>query len=99
MKKRENIVFSNEDSEFALTIMYPMSGEYEGRLFVLYEDAYGDADLKIMTPEAIAKNYDVSLEEINVFILTVEEQIVDIDEDSHLRPIVKDMPDDYQLDN
>ena len=66
--KRENIILTQEEGEFALTIMYPMSGEYEGRLFVLYEDAFGDADLKIMTPKAIAKNYDVSLDEINVFI-------------------------------
>lgn len=97
--KRDNIVLTNEEAEFALTIMYPMSGEYEGRLFVLYEDAFGDADLKIMTPKAVAKNYDVSLDEINVFIETVESQKVDIDEESHLRPIVKDMPDDYEMDN
>lgn len=97
--KRENIVLTEEEGEFALTIMYPMSGEYQDRLFVLYEDAFGEADLKIMTPKAIVKNYNVSLDEINVFIETVEKQKVDIDEDSHLRPIVKDMPDDYQLDN
>ena len=69
--ERKNIILTNEEGDFALTIMNPMSGEYEGRLFVLYEDALGDADLKIMTPKAIAKNYDVSLEEINVFIETV----------------------------
>lgn len=79
--KRENIVLTNEEGEFALTIMYPMSGEYEGRLFVLYEDALADADLKIMTPKAIAKNYDVSLDEINIFIGEVEKQKVDIDEE------------------
>ena len=98
--KRKNIILSNEENEFALTIMYPMSGEYEGRLFVLYEDAFGEADLKIMTPKAIAKNYNVSLDEINVFIDEIKKdnnkEYVD---DSHLRPIVKDMPDDYQLDN
>ena len=70
--ERKNIILSNEDSEFALTIMYPMSGEYSGKLFVIYEDALGDVDLKIMIPEAIAKNYDVSLEEINVFIESVK---------------------------
>lgn len=68
--ERKNIVLGQEDSEFALTIMIPMSGEHDGRLFVLYEDAFGDADLKIMTPKAIAKNYNVDLEEINVFIET-----------------------------
>jgi hypothetical protein len=79
--KRANIVLSNEEAEFALTIMYPMSGEYEGRLFVLYEDALGDADFKIMTPNAIVKNYNVSLEELNVFIEEVEKQKVDINEE------------------
>ncbi len=79
--KRENIILTNEEGEFALTIMYPMSGEYEGRLFIIYEDSLGDVDLKIMTPKAIAKNYNVSLEEINVFIETVEKQKIDIDEE------------------
>lgn len=68
---RENIILSSEEGDFALTIMYPMSGEYEGRLFVLYEDSLGDADLKIMTPKAIVKNYNVDLQEINVFIESV----------------------------
>ncbi len=78
--KRENIILTNEEGEFALTIMYPMSGEYEGKLFVLYEDSLADADLKIMTPKAIAKNYGVNLEEINVFIDEVKKQKVEIDE-------------------
>jgi len=78
--KRENIVLTNEEGEFALTIMYPMSGEYEGRIFVLYEDAWGDADLKIMTPKAVAKNYNVSLEEINVFIETVKKEKTNVNE-------------------
>lgn len=75
--KRENIVLTEEEGEFALTILYPMSGEYEGRLFVIYEDALGEADFKIMTPKAIAKNYNVSLEEINVFISTISDRFFD----------------------
>ncbi len=78
--ERKNIILSDIDNEFALTIMYPMSGEYEGKLFVIYEDSLGDVDLKIMTPKAIAKNYDVSLEEIKVFIDEVEKQKLEIDE-------------------
>lgn len=67
--ERKNIILTQEEGDFALTIMYPMSGEYSGRLFVLYEDSSGDADFRIMKPEAIAKNYNVSLDEINVFII------------------------------
>lgn len=70
--ERKNIILTNEDGDFALTVMNPMSGEYEGRLFVLYEDALGEADFKIMTPKAIAKNYNVDLEQINVFIEIVK---------------------------
>jgi len=96
---RENIILTQEEGEFALTIMYPMSGEYEGRLFVLYEDSLGDADLKIMTPKAIAKNYNVSLGEIELFIVEATKPNEEVDEDSNLRPIVKDTPDNYQIDN
>lgn len=68
--KRKNIILipNEEDSEFALTIMYPMSNMFDGKIFALIEDSFGDVDLKIMTPEAVAKNFDVSLEEINKFI-------------------------------
>lgn len=69
---RENIILTEEDGEFALTIMYPMSGEHSGRLFVLYEDSLGDVDFKIMTPDAIIKNYGVSSEEIKEFVETQE---------------------------
>lgn len=70
--ERKNIVLGNEEDEFALTIMNPMSGAHDGKLFVIFEDSFGDADLKIMTPKAIAKNYNVDLEEITVFMETAK---------------------------
>ena len=98
--ERKNIILTQEEGDFALTIMYPMSGEYSGKLFLIYEDAFGEADFKIMTPEAIAKNYNVSLEEINVFITEATKPNEENEEvKTDLRPIVKDIPDDYQLDN
>jgi len=75
--ERKNIVLGNEDGEFALTIMNPMSGAHDGKVFVIYEDAFGEADLKIMTPKAVSNNYDVDLEEINVFMETAK---LDIEE-------------------
>ena len=80
--ERKNIVLGHEEGEFAITLMIPMSGEHDGRVFVIYEDAFGDAELKIMTPEAVAKNYDVDLDEINKFITEAtklnEEETLDL---------------------
>lgn len=70
---RDTLVLIVEE-EFALTLMYPMSGEHDCKLIVLYEDAHGEVDMKIMTPKAIANNYSVSIDEINTFIEEVKDK-------------------------
>lgn len=64
---RKNIVLTNEYDNCALTLMYPMSSEHEGKLFVIYEDALGDVQFKIMKLNAICLNYDVDETKVNSF--------------------------------
>lgn len=66
--KRENIILCSEDGDYCITLLYPSSSSYGDKLIVIYEDAYGDVDLKIMKSDVIAKNYNVSIDEINTFI-------------------------------
>lgn len=68
MMNRANLFLSGEDDAYTLTLMKPASSEYNGKLIVIYEDAFGDVNLNIMTPQAIFKNYGVDIELINNFI-------------------------------
>ena len=53
------------DDDTAMTLVKPFSGEYRGQLFVIHEDAYGEA-VGIMTPiDDIRKNFSGSDEEFD----------------------------------
>lgn len=65
---RANLFLLGEDDAYTLTLMKPASSEYNEKLIVIYEDAFGDVNLNIMTPQAIFKNYGVDIELINNFI-------------------------------
>jgi hypothetical protein len=45
MTTRKAIVVSEDDS--AMTLLKPFSGQYKNRLFVIHEDAYGEARMTI----------------------------------------------------
>lgn len=68
MMNRANLFLLGEDDAYTLTLMKPASSEYNEKLIVIYEDAFGDVNLNIMTPQAIFKNYGVDIELINNFI-------------------------------
>ena len=58
---RKAITIFDEDT--AMTLVRPFSDEYRGQLFVIHEDAYGEA-VGIMTPiEQIRKNFSGTTEE------------------------------------
>lgn len=42
---RKAVVVSEDDS--AMTLLKPFSGQYQNHLFVIYEDAYGEARMII----------------------------------------------------
>ena len=75
MNKRDNILVASNEEQYALTIFYPSSYYYEGKLIVVYEDAGGDVDIKIMTPRGIVKNYPIIEEsQLLEFIKEKEEE-------------------------
>ena len=50
--------------EHSLTFLPPLS-DYQGYLFVIYEDAYGDAVSGMLNKEMINNFYDLDLKIIN----------------------------------
>jgi hypothetical protein len=63
MTTRKAITIFDEDT--AITLVKPFSGNYDGQLFVIHEDAYGEA-VGIMTPiEQIRKNFGGTTEEFD----------------------------------
>lgn len=65
---RKALMFTLEHEECALTIMKPLSGKFPTQVIAIYEDAYGEVDMRIMTPQAISSNYGIDLQEIELFI-------------------------------
>ena len=68
---RENLIYFVEEDESMITIMKPMSGMFSGRLLVIFEDAFGEVDTKIMTIQGIMKNYlpnSVTKNELELFL-------------------------------
>jgi hypothetical protein len=63
MKARKAIVIYDDDS--AMTLLKPISEEYNNQLLVIYEDAYGEAVLEIKSIEDIKKNFINTDEEFN----------------------------------
>jgi hypothetical protein len=58
---RKAVVVSEDDS--AITLLKPFSGQYENHLFVIYEDAYGEARMIIERIDDLKIKLNVSDEE------------------------------------
>lgn len=58
---RKAVVVSEDDS--AMTLLKPFSGQYENHLFVIYEDAYGEARMIIERIDDLKIKLNVSDEE------------------------------------
>lgn len=65
---RKALMFTLEHEDSVITIMKPMSGEFTKQVIVVYEDAYGEVDMRLMTPQGVSSNYGVDLQEIELFI-------------------------------
>ena len=74
-KSRKNVILSNEDGDYLLTLMKPSSTEHKNKIIVLYEDAYGDVSTNVMTTKAIMNNYGVTQEELNYVLDQIEYEI------------------------
>lgn len=61
------VVKTKYDEDNAVTILKPLSSEHEGKLIVVFEDAYGDLNMNLMTEDAVKLNYYVTDEEIEDF--------------------------------
>jgi len=57
MNKRNAITIFDEDS--ALTVLKPFSAEYKNMLFVIQEDAYGEATGILMTIDSLRQRLNV----------------------------------------
>jgi hypothetical protein len=60
---RKAIVISEDDS--AMTLLKPFSGEYRNHLFVVHEDAHGEARMTIERIDDLRRKTGVSDEEFN----------------------------------
>lgn len=58
---RKAIVVSEDD--WAITLLKPYSGQYENQLFVIHEDAYGEAHMTIERIDEIKMKFQISGEE------------------------------------
>jgi DNA-binding transcriptional regulator YiaG len=63
MTSRKAIVISEDDS--AMTLLKPFSGEYRNHLFVVHEDAHGEARMTIERIDDLRRKTGVSDEEFN----------------------------------
>ena len=55
--------FNIHDGEASITILVPYSGYYEGsRYLVIYEDAFGDYSLNMLSKNEISKKYGIKEE-------------------------------------
>lgn len=62
-KTRKAVVVSEDDS--AMTLLKPFSGQYQNHLFVIHEDAYGEARMTIERIDDIRIKLSLSDEEFN----------------------------------
>ena len=60
---RKAIVISEDDS--AITLLKPFSGNYENHLFVVHEDAHGEARMTIERIDDLKKKLNYCDEEFN----------------------------------
>jgi type IV secretory pathway VirD2 relaxase len=67
---RKAIVVSEDDS--AMTLLKPFSGQYQNHLFVIHEDAYGEARMTIEQIDDLRIMSMVSDEEFNEILKDLE---------------------------
>jgi hypothetical protein len=60
---RKAVIIYEEDS--AMTLLKPTSGEFLNQLFVIYENAYGEAFMKIELIEDVRIRLNITNEEFN----------------------------------
>jgi hypothetical protein len=60
---RKAVVISEDDS--AMTLLKPYSGEYKNHLFVVHEDAFGEACMTIERIDDIRQKLSLCDEEFN----------------------------------
>ena len=53
-----------EDDTGAVTILKPLSGEYQDRFIVVYESAFGDLETNVLSEKALINNYGFTKEEM-----------------------------------
>ena len=58
--------------DMALTFMKPLSGEHEGKLLKVYEDAYGDLQSEYMTIHEVIKVYGLIVDNIDKIVSDLE---------------------------
>ena len=63
---RKAIIVSEED--WAMTLLKPFSGEYRNHLFVINEDAYGEARMTIERIDDLRVKLNLSNEEFNLIL-------------------------------
>ena len=63
---RKTIVIYDEDS--AMTLLKPFSGEYDNQLFVIHEDAYGEAVFAIRKISELRQEVSMTEEEFDEII-------------------------------
>lgn len=59
--------------DMAFTFMKPLSGEHNGKLLKVYEDAYGDMKAEYMRIEDIKDRYEISDVDFNTFLTLLGE--------------------------
>lgn len=57
----------DDDSDSAVTILKPLSSEHENKLIVIFEDAYGEFGINLMTEKAVMINHNLTEEELKEF--------------------------------
>lgn len=64
--KRTGYCFSIEDGDASITTLKPLSGEYypNGLYLVIYEDAYGELTINILSKDEISKKYNINREDL-----------------------------------
>jgi len=61
------VVKTKYDEDNAVTILKPLSSEHDGKLIVIFEDAYGDFGINLMTEKGVMNNYQITEKEIEEF--------------------------------
>lgn len=66
--KRKTIVITTPSEDGMITLLKPTSSEHHDKLFVVYEDAYGDYNFDILSYGEIAIKYYMDVKYLNKLI-------------------------------